>query len=123
MGIFTRFLTRELGKNTGKVVSNLIYGDSWSTPHKLIRNQNKKETDRIKRRNEFEAKYQESMKHIMQLNQLERQKKKNKNIGDSEDVESLVKQIERLKTLVDDGYMTKREFEKAKRNILSKLEK
>lgn len=34
MGTFTNAFIREFGKNTGKVVSNVIFGDSWSTPHR-----------------------------------------------------------------------------------------
>lgn len=36
MGIFKRSLTRELGKNTGKWLSNKIFGDGHATPHKII---------------------------------------------------------------------------------------
>ncbi len=34
MGNFTNALIREIGKNTGKVASNIIFGDGWSTPHR-----------------------------------------------------------------------------------------
>ncbi len=36
MGTGTDWFKRELGKNTGKFVSNTIFGDKWSTPHKVI---------------------------------------------------------------------------------------
>lgn len=36
MGTGTNWFKRELGKNTGKYVSNKIFGDKWSTPHKVI---------------------------------------------------------------------------------------
>lgn len=35
MGIFGSSMSRELGKNTGKWVSNKIFGDSWSTPSRI----------------------------------------------------------------------------------------
>lgn len=36
MGTGTNWFKRELGKNTGKFVSNKIFGDKWATPHKVI---------------------------------------------------------------------------------------
>lgn len=36
MGIGTNWFKREIGKNTGKYVSNKIFGDKWATPHKVI---------------------------------------------------------------------------------------
>jgi hypothetical protein len=36
MGTGTNWFKRELGKNTGKFVSNKIFGDKWSTPNKVI---------------------------------------------------------------------------------------
>lgn len=36
MGTFGKSLERELGKNTGKVISNFIFGDSWSTPYRRV---------------------------------------------------------------------------------------
>jgi hypothetical protein len=35
MGNFGNSFSRELGKNTGKVASNLIFGDKWSTPKRV----------------------------------------------------------------------------------------
>jgi hypothetical protein len=34
MGTFGQSFSRELGKNTGKFVSNKVFGDSWSTPYR-----------------------------------------------------------------------------------------
>jgi hypothetical protein len=36
MGVGTTWFKREIGKNTGKFVSNKLFGDKWSTPHKVI---------------------------------------------------------------------------------------
>lgn len=36
MGTGTDWFKREIGKNTGKFVSNKLFGDKWSTPHKVI---------------------------------------------------------------------------------------
>jgi hypothetical protein len=35
MGTFGSNLGRELGKNTGKFVSNKVFGDKWSTPYRV----------------------------------------------------------------------------------------
>ena len=35
MGTFGNSFSREIGKNTGKVVSNAVFGDKWSTPHRI----------------------------------------------------------------------------------------
>ena len=40
MGFFKSF-TRELGRNTGKWVSNKVFKDSWSTPYRFSRTQAK----------------------------------------------------------------------------------
>ena len=34
MGTFGKSFSRELGKNTGKFVSNAVFGDKWSTPYR-----------------------------------------------------------------------------------------
>lgn len=36
MGSFGKSLSRELGKNTGKVISNIVFGDAWSTPYRRV---------------------------------------------------------------------------------------
>lgn len=36
MGTGTDWFKREIGKNTGKFVSNKLFGDKWATPHKVI---------------------------------------------------------------------------------------
>ena len=44
--IFKRAFKREMGKNTGKVLSNFLFGDSWSTPYRASKI--KGENDRLK---------------------------------------------------------------------------
>lgn len=34
MGVFENAFKRELGKNTAKTASNLLFGDKWSTPYR-----------------------------------------------------------------------------------------
>lgn len=34
MGVFDNAFKRELGKNTAKTVSNMVFGDKWSTPYR-----------------------------------------------------------------------------------------
>lgn len=36
MSNFGKSLSRELGKNTGKVISNVVAGDMWSTPYRRV---------------------------------------------------------------------------------------
>ncbi len=36
MGTFGKALGRELGKNTGKAISNFVFGDSWATPYRRV---------------------------------------------------------------------------------------
>ncbi len=104
MGIFTKVLERELGKNTGKMVSNWIYGDSWATPYKVSVNE-KNRAERLKAQKEKDAA------------KLRLQRKK----AHDNEIKLLTSQLERFKTLVKEGYMTRQEFETAKKNILSKL--
>jgi hypothetical protein len=35
MGNFGNSLSKELGKNTGRVISNVVFGDKWSTPKRV----------------------------------------------------------------------------------------
>ena len=39
MGIFGSSFKRELGKNSAKVVSNILFGDKFATPYRIIRKQ------------------------------------------------------------------------------------
>ena len=41
MGRISNALERELGKNTGKFISNLIFGDSHSTPYRRVDNEHR----------------------------------------------------------------------------------
>ena len=36
MGVFGNSLKRELGKNTGKFISNVVFGDKHSTPYRRV---------------------------------------------------------------------------------------
>jgi len=45
MGIIENSFKRELGKNTGKVVSNLLFGDKHSTPYRRVDSTKAKEVD------------------------------------------------------------------------------
>lgn len=53
MGTFGNSMKRELGKNTGKWLSNSLFGDSWSTPHKVIvqREREERKVERDEARN------------------------------------------------------------------------
>jgi len=56
-GIFGRAFKREVGKNTGKVVSNFLFRDSWSTPHKIVSEKAKIKTEREQQRKDNEQLY------------------------------------------------------------------
>lgn len=61
MGTFGKTLTRELGKNTGKWVSNKVFGDGHATPHKII-HARQKEKARVERDNA--RNYREQQKQL-----------------------------------------------------------
>jgi len=76
MGTFGKSLERELGKNTGKWVSNKIFGDSWSTPHKVIieqRNRDHRKQERDSAR-AYKEKLQEAKMRDKQYKQREKEK-------------------------------------------------
>ena len=52
--MFKKSLFKELGKNTGKWISNKVFGDSWSTPYRFLRSQQKVEKDTLKLEKEIE---------------------------------------------------------------------
>jgi Skp family chaperone for outer membrane proteins len=61
MGTFGKTFTREIGKNTGKWVSNKVFGDGHATPHKIIhaREREKARVERDSARN-----YREQQKEL-----------------------------------------------------------
>ena len=56
-GIFGKSFKREVGKNTGKLVSNFLFGDKWSTPHKIVTEKAKIKTEREQQRKDNEQLY------------------------------------------------------------------
>lgn len=46
MGAFFRSLWGELGRNTGKRISNALFGDKWSTPYRIGRSKDRKTESR-----------------------------------------------------------------------------
>jgi len=67
MGTFNKSFKRELGKNTGKWVSNKVFGDGHATPHKLI-----VQKEEIRRERE---KLQEFKKEERERRRLEREER------------------------------------------------
>ena len=50
---FGKSFGRELGKNTAKVISNAVFGDSWSTPYRRVnRDVQKRHEDRMRLKRE-----------------------------------------------------------------------
>ena len=73
MGTFENSLKRELGKNTGKFISNIIFGDRHSTPYRRVRNSNRSRISSSERKRiENECRRQEAIVHadIERKNQL-----------------------------------------------------
>ena len=56
-GIFGKSFKREVGKNTGKLVSNVLFGDKWSTPHRIAVEKAKAKTEREQQRKDNEQLY------------------------------------------------------------------
>jgi len=46
--LFLKSVERELGKNTGKLISNLVFGDGHSTPHRIVYNKEKNTIEKKK---------------------------------------------------------------------------
>lgn len=67
MATFGKSFSRELGKNSGKWVSNKLFGDSWSTPHRIVI-QNREREERKQQR--IEAR--EYKQHLLLEKKLER---------------------------------------------------
>lgn len=63
MGTFSKSFTREIGKNTGKWVSNKIFGDGHATPHKLIHVRDK---ENARKERENARAYKEHQKQLEQ---------------------------------------------------------
>lgn len=57
MSIFGNSFKREVGKNTGKWLSNSLFGDKWSTPHRVINERAKVKTEREQQRKDNEQLY------------------------------------------------------------------
>ena len=56
-GLFGKSFKREVGKNTGKLVSNVLFGDKWSTPHRIAVEKAKAKTEREQQRKDNEQLY------------------------------------------------------------------
>lgn len=61
MATFGKSFTRELGKNTGKWVSNKVFGDGHATPHKLI---HARQRENARKEREEARNYREQQKQI-----------------------------------------------------------
>lgn len=78
---------REIGKNTAKVVSNKVFGDSWSTPHRVgisvQREKEKQKTQRVIANSE-----QEKMQHKLDL--IELQQEREDELRNEEKIETVI---------------------------------
>ena len=68
---FGKSFGRELGKNTAKVVSNALFGDSWSTPYRRVnRDVQRRHEDRMRLKQEA-AEREEKRLRIAEQHQIE----------------------------------------------------
>lgn len=68
---FGKSFGRELGKNTAKVVSNVLFGDSWSTPYRRVnRDVQRRHEDRMRIKQEA-AEREERRLRIAEQHQIE----------------------------------------------------
>jgi hypothetical protein len=93
MGTFTKSLSRELGKNTGKFFSNLIFGDKHSTPYRFIVKE--RQEQRIKARAYIENVRNE---RLLLREEIKRQKEYEKYVQEQE----LQERIEKNNKIVDE---------------------
>lgn len=133
---------REIGKNTGKVVSNAIFGDKHSTPYRHTIKKTKKQLEQEAIEKEMahqrkleveqekaEAKLQlEREKHqqkleIEQLKQEERAKKeKAKMVAEIEKYrKTIVGELKKLKGLLDEELLTQEEYMFLKERLMKYL--
>jgi hypothetical protein len=94
MGTFGKSFSRELGKNTGKVISNAVFGDKWSTPYRsanggksasVMTAQIKAEQQKTQAEAQLkiaEIEYQSEMEKIKLEQQFEQQKNEDRIIDD-----------------------------------------
>ena len=69
MGTFGNSFKRELGKNTAKVVSNVLFGDKFATPYRIIhKQQEQRKNERVEAR--------EYKQHLIEQNRQEKQLQK-----------------------------------------------
>src|SRR5688572_18004153 len=66
MKYFFRSFKREVGKNTGKWISNKIFGDGHSTPIKIIREQKNVELNQQKKEFKEKIKFEEKLVELEQ---------------------------------------------------------
>ena len=92
MGTFGNSFSRELGRNTGKVVSNAVFGDKWSTPHRITSTvkiaqikaqQSKLEAEALKEKAEIE--------YDLQINKIKLEQKFEKEKNEAKLLEDIIK--------------------------------
>jgi hypothetical protein len=97
MGIFFKSLSKELGKNTGKYISNKIFGDSHATPYKVIRQEEREERRLEKEKIKLEKSY------LKALETEERQKKREEiRRGKEEEIRAKGIELEKKRILRED---------------------
>lgn len=109
MGIFSKSLSKELGKNTGKWVSNKVFGDGHSTPYrlKIQRERERQERQTEKRKDIEDRRKQREEAREYKLRQKEEQRgqrEKEKQIAaleKKERIEANKKEVREFKNYIE----------------------
>lgn len=92
MGTFGNSFSRELGKNTGKVVSNALFKDKWSTPHRITSTVKVAEIKSEQARLEAEASRRKAqLEYDTQIDKLKLEQKFEKEKNEAKLLEDIIK--------------------------------
>ena len=78
--MFKKSLYKELGKNTGKWVSNKLFGDNWSTPYRFSNSGTSIAKEALKIEKKIEKKKSDNRLEIERLNHLFAENRKSQKI-------------------------------------------
>ena len=78
--MFKKSLYKELGKNTGKWVSNKLFGDNWSTPYRFSNSGNSIAKEALKIEKKIEEKKSDNRLEIERLNHVFAENRKSQKI-------------------------------------------
>ena len=68
--MFKKYFFREIGKNTGKWVSNKLFGDNWSTPYRFSNSNTSLAKEALKIEQKIESKKADNQVEMQKLKHL-----------------------------------------------------